>query len=292
MKAAKKEFIFTTLFIGISLLTYSQSEDNINKIDSISSKKKLRQSRRRIEKENLKTHFYITANATFASIQSQLSFEPPSKLYRIQIDLEEHLGLVSSKWFFNTNIIYRITPGSGLFGQYYGLSRSSPIVLEEDIIFPGDTIKAGTLNSAFFDTQVFSLGYLLSILKEDKAFLGAYFNVYVMKIKTGITSDVFGVDERVDFFAPWPNFGLAMAFELRPWLNLSGNIGVFFINIDDHSGAIHDLTGTISFSPRPWIGINLGVTVFDLSIEVPDQQFKTFIDYTFSGPTVGLTFRF
>lgn len=113
-----------------------------------------------------------------------------------------------------------------------------------------------------------------------------------MKIKTGVTSEVFGIDEKVDFFAPLPNFGLAMAFELKPWLVLSGNIGIFFANIEGYSGSIHDLTATLSFNPKPWFGINLGMTVFDVSAEIPDRQYKTVIDYTFSGPTMGLTFRF
>jgi len=35
-----------------------------------------------------------------------------------------------------------------------------------------------------------------------------------MKINTEIESEVFNYFESVDFFAPLPNFGLAMAFEL------------------------------------------------------------------------------
>jgi hypothetical protein len=292
MKQGMKIVMLSVLLTSHLFLVYSQSESNIDVSDTTKTKREVRKSNRALERKQLKPHVYITTNATYAQIQSQLSFEHESKLFRIQIDLEEHLGLESSKWFFNTNIIYRITPRSGIFVQYYGLSRSSPITLEEDIVFEEDTLKAGTLVAPFFDTRVFSLGYLYSILKEEKSFLGVYFNVYVMKIKTGFSSEVFGIDERVEFFAPLPNFGFAMTFNLTDWLILSGNIGVFFASIEGYSGAIHDLTATLSFNPKPWFGINLGMTVFDVSAEIPDRQFKTVIDYTFSGPTMGLTFRF
>jgi len=213
-------------------------------------------------------------------------------LLRAQIDFEDHLGLASSQWFFSFNVIYRITPSIGIFSMYYGLNRENPVSLEEDRIFLGDTLKAGTLVNSYFNTKVLSLGYLLSILKEDRAFLGAYFNVYMMKINTGIESEVFNYSKTVDFFAPLPNLGLAMAFELTPWLTFSGNIGMFFANLETISGSIHDISTSLSFNPTPWLGFSLGYNIFDVRVQVPDSNFSTIIDYNFSGPSFGLTFRF
>ena len=123
-----------------------------------------------------------------------------------------------------------------------------------------DTLRAGVLVSPYFNTNVFSVGYLLSILKEEKAFLGAYFNVYVMKLNMGIGFEVFDFDEKVEFFAPLPNFGLAIAFELTPWLNFSGNMGLFFANIEGYPGSIHDISASLSLVPRPGWALAWGLT--------------------------------
>lgn len=69
--------------------------------------------------------------------------------------------------------------------------------MEEDLIFQNDTIPAGTESNVHFNTQVISLGYLLSILKDPKSFLGAYFNLYFMMLDTGDRSDIGNVDLNV-----------------------------------------------------------------------------------------------
>jgi hypothetical protein len=292
MNACKNEILLLVCILSLSFPAYSQSENIIDISDTTLTKKEIRKSDRVKERKLLKPHVFISAMATYAKLHSQVSFEHSSNLFRAQIDLEDHLGLESTQWFFSYSLIYRITPSSGVFSMYYGLHRANQTTLEEDVVFEGDTLKAGTLISPYFNTNVFSLGYLLSILKEEKAFLGVYFNVYVMKINTGISSEVFEFDEKVDFFAPLPNFGLAMAFELQPWLNFSGNIGLFFANIEGYTGAIHDISASLSFSPTPWLGLNVGFNVFDVLLEIPDDDFKTIIEYNFSGPSLGLTLRF
>jgi len=42
--------------------------------------------------------------------------------------------------------------------MYYGLQRENPISLDEDLVFQGDMLKAGTLALPYFKTHVFSLG--------------------------------------------------------------------------------------------------------------------------------------
>jgi hypothetical protein len=83
-----------------------------------------------------------------------------------------------------------------------------------------------------------------------------------------------------------------MIFEFTPWLNFTGNFGFFHANIDGHKGSINDIGASVVFSPTPWLGLSLGYNVFDVLVEVPDANFRTIIEYNYSGPNLGLTLRF
>jgi len=211
------------------------------------------------------------------------------------VGLEKNLGLEDRSWIISGNLIYRITPRSGLFGMYYGLKRQSTYTVKEDIIFPKDTIKAGSYISPFFTTYVYSFGYLLSILDTEKSFLGVFFNVYLMDIKTGIASNInTRLDLNYRFLAPLPNFGLVMDFKFAKWFHLYGGFGIFFVNnIDGVGGAVYDMQVYATFMPTKWLGLSLGFQGFNVNVTGNlEDDFKMDITYNFKGPSAGVSFKF
>ncbi len=149
-------------------------------------------------------------------------------------------------------MLLRITKGSGIYGMYYRLNRKHNFVLRDDIIVPEDTLTAGTAVSPFFNTEVYSLGYLFTILQKDKVFLGSFFNLYIMNIYTGFESN----DERFD------------------------------------RGKINDLNLALSFLPAQWLGISLGFQVFDIIVYSYEDDYSMEVTYNFKGPALSLTVKF
>jgi len=253
----------------------------------ISKKQQRRQARK-----DLKQHFFINIGITFAKLHSTVRFEGPEGLLSTQVGLERHLGLASQKNIYFTTFIYRITPRSGLFASYYGLNRNNAYQLQNDIIFKGDTLKKGSLIQAYFNTQVFSIGYLLSILKSENSFLGVYFNAYLINVTTGVNSEVLDFDKSVGVIAPLPNFGMLAIFSLKKWLSLSGGMGIFFLNTNGLNGTFVDMNFHMAFKPAKWLSLNIGYQVFNVTAGFPVDSFRAIIDYNFSGPSAGIAFRF
>ena len=260
--------------------------DTVNKAEL--SNKQLRKQARK----NLKQHFFINIGVTFAKLHSTVRFEGPEGLFSTQLGLERHLGLASQKNIYFTTFIYRATPRSGLVASYYGLNRNNAYQLKNDIIFKGDTLKKGSLVDAYFNTQVFSIGYLLSILKSEESFLGVYFNAYLIDLTTGINSEVLNFDKSVGVFAPLPNFGMLAIFSLKKWLTLSGGMGIFFLNTNGLNGTFVDMNFHLAFKPAKWLSLNIGYQVFNVTAGFPVDNFRAIIDYNFSGPSAGIAFRF
>ncbi len=221
-----------------------------------------------------------------------MRFEGPYGLLSAQVDFERHLGLEDRKSILSGSFLYRITPRSGLFATYYRLYRSKSYNLDYDIIFLQDTIKAGEIIGGYFNTDVFSIGYMLSILKNENSFLGAYFNVYLQNVKAGITSEVFDFHKSTGILAPLPNIGILAIFQLKKWLTISGGIGMFFVNAQGLNGSFNDIHAIVEFNPAKWVGISVGYYLFDVKVSWPVEDFRAHAAYNYSGPSLGLSFRF
>lgn len=257
--------------------------------------KAAKKTQRKAEREKLRNsndRFKISFDYVYAKLDTEVSFELPAGNLNSVIGLENDLGLPSNSYFFTGSFLYRITPSSGLYTQYYGINRKETSQTQKDLIFKDETIPAGTDVEAHFNTQVISTGYLYSVLKDPNAYLGFYFNIYFMFVETGLQSAYGFQDLNVELIAPLPNFGILASFKLNKWLYFNGNIGFFALKLDDFGGSIHNYDFTFMAKPVHWLGIDLSYQVFDVMVEFPSDDINTEIDYNFRGPSIGLSFFF
>ena len=286
-------FLFFLLLATGTVLN-ARTAERIEPADTVLNKKELRKARKKEARKEIKQHFTINVTTTYAFLETQLQFTTPQGLLSFQLGLEKNLGLEDNSWIVSTNFIYRITPRSGLFAMYYGLKRKSTFTVKEDLIFPGDTIKAGSFVAPFFNTNVISFGYLLSILHSEKSFLGVFFNLYMMDIRTGIETNI-NTKRNLNykFVAPLPNFGLIMDFKFAEWFHLYGGFGIFFVNnIDGVGGSVYDMQIYANFQPAKWLGLSIGYQGFSVNVSNFVDNYKMDITYNFRGPSAGLSFKF
>jgi hypothetical protein len=268
----------------------TEDHQKVKQTDSLSNREQ--RDIRRTELKQSRTRCNIYAGVVFANLQTKVSFESPSGLLSANIGLEKHLGLPGQKTFFTAGLRYRFTPTSGIYAIYYGINRREERITTEDIIFLHDTIKAGKKATAWFNTQVVSVGYLLSVMQDPKAFLGLFFNVSLMNISTGVQSDIFHIDEKVKVFAPLPNFGVIADFRLYKWLHFAANIGFFSLHTDSYGGNIYDLNVGLAAKPVKWLGLSLTYQEFDVNLFFPVDKITVRADYNFRGPALGMHFIF
>ena len=272
-----------------STLATAQHEHPLQ-TDSL-SKKELRLEQRKTFRENNK-QIFLSFSAVYADLNTKASFDLLDGFLTANVGLESNLGLPNKKSFLTGSLMYRISPSSGVYAHYYGINRAESYVTEEDVIFLGDTIPAGSEARSYFNTQVVSAGYMLSLLKDPNAFLGAYFNIYVMSLGTGVSSYLGKIDKKVYLTAPLPNFGILADFKLNDWLYLGGHIGFFSIYLDEFGGSLYDLNARLVFKPAHWLGLHVSYQEFDIRVEFPFEGIPTAIDYNFRGPAFGLNLMF
>jgi hypothetical protein len=279
------------LIISIFLCPQVKSQVSEDPLPDTLSKKQIR-TQKRIEFKKMKGRNFIRVSYVFAHLDTDIFFELPDKYLIAKVGLEDDFGLPGSKSFFTGSYINRVTPASGIYVNYYGINRSENRQTERDIIFQGDTIPAGIKNTAYFNTQVLSTGYLFSLKQDSDAYLAAYFNIYFMWLNTGVRSEIGEIDSKVGLLAPLPNLGLIAMFKINRWLNLNGNVGFFSIQTSDLGGSLYNFSLELMVRPVHWFAFDLSYQEFDIRVNFPFEEINTTVNYNFSGPAVGLSFYF
>jgi hypothetical protein len=254
--------------------------------------KKKERKEERLKLRHSHSRFGLKFGYVYAFLDTEVSFEFPFGNLSSTLGLEKNLGLPSNSFFFTGSFIYRITPRSGIYAQYYGINRSENSQTDRQFVFKHDTIPAGTDIKIYFNTQVVSAGYLFSVLRDPNAYLGFYFNVYFMILETGVKSDQGSINANVEFVAPLPNFGIVASFKLIKWLYLDGGVGFFSLHTSTFGGSIYNFNLSLMARPVHWLGINLSYQEFDVRVEFPYDDINTIVDYNFRGPAIGLSFFF
>jgi hypothetical protein len=298
-----QQLILIAFLLLISFNSLSQNVINSDELEQIKdtiTKKELRIDRKTEQKATLKSsndRFLIKGASFFGNLKTTVSFElPPNGFLSANISLEDDFGLADEQTFFIGSFLVFITPRSGIYAQYYNISRQNTHITEKEFIFLDYKIPEATEITAYFDTKVFSIGYLLTILRDSNVFLGAYFNVYFMNVGTGLYTNGNLLNTKAEFVAPLPNFGFIASFELTPWLHLDANVGFFSISLSDFGGSVYDMSLGLAFKPTKWLGLSASYQFFDVNIDTAvdglDAKIPTNIEYHFSGPALGLSFNF
>ena len=290
-------FIITFFIYNIS---FAQLAEKAN--DSL-TRKEHREAVKEERKAALKAshkRFVIKGTSVFANLKTDMTFGIPytDGLLTTNLSLEDNFGLASHKTFFTGSFLYFITPRSGLYAQYYGIDRQNSYTTLKEYIFLGHTIPAGTDITAYFNTHVFSFGYLLTIIRDSRVFLGGYFNIFLMDLQTGVYTEGSRIDEKLEYLLPLPNFGLIASFELLPWLYFAASVGFFSLDLKSNyfAGSIYNLNTALVFKPLHWFGVSLSYEIFDVDVsdryDIGDTYIPYSVKYHFSGPAAGVSFNF
>lgn len=250
------------------------------------------QRKGKTQKQQFKKSIFIAADIVAANIETYTTFQGPYSLLMARVGLEQNLGLTKSKVFFSGNIIWRITKRSGIFASYYWIHRGKQYTVKNDIPYLNEYLPKGTQIDVHFNTNVLNIGYLLTFVDVEKAFLSGYFNIYIINLKTGVKAPGISLNKSYSYFAPVPNFGLYASFEIAPWLELSGKLGLFYLRYGEYTEKVNDVSLIANFKPAKWLGVHFGYKAFEVYLMKDIGDLKVAAEYHFQGPAVGLNVNF
>jgi len=225
----------TDNYLTLELLSDStkKSKQKTYKSEDKAERKRKKAAGKKLLKDT-HSRFLVKYDYVFANLKTRVTVNGPYGILNLSLSLEDNLGLPSRASFSSLAFVYRATLRSGLYANYYGINRNEDFVLEQDIIYDGDTIaKSGVGINTYFNTQIVSAGYMFSALIKPDAYLGFYANLYVISLKTGFDTKNESRSAELVLTMPLPNFGFVASFRLTKWLLFYGSVGVFSLNTND-----------------------------------------------------------
>ena len=277
-------------FNGAKAANYSLDGVVQDSIPTQSKEEKREKARQDLKESHQR--LFVGVNYVYAKLSTDLTFDLVNSIFSANISLEDNFKLPATRMFFTASLIYRFTPRSGIYVAYYGIVRKATFTTEKEYIFLGHTIPTGINGEAYFDTRVLSAGYLLTILERKHAFLGAYFNVYIMNLTTGFKAANVDLNAKLGLTLPLPSFGLAAIFPVKKWFRIHANVGYFGLSFEELGGSISSFNLLFEFKPIRWLGLNLSYQSFDISVSDIQDGINFIVDYNFRGPALGVSVVF
>jgi hypothetical protein len=104
--------------------------------------------------------FHISLNGIYAILETNLRFESSSGILGVKINFEDNLGMEKYRVMPMFNAKFNVKNRHNIFALYYGLPRDAYYVTKRDIDFGDRFIAEGTEVFSYFNTNVYSLGYM------------------------------------------------------------------------------------------------------------------------------------
>lgn len=289
-------FILIFLFI----FNYAEStiaQDNIEaKADTTKnlSHKEKKAEKKQLNKEALKgQHFEITSFLTLAHMNSRISITGPNGVLGASISLEKFLGFKNNVAVPAFKLKYAFTRRSSIYAEYYNIYRSVKHDGNKefefgDIIVPEDI---GTIK-IYFNTDIWSVGYRYTLINAVKADLSFFFNIFFLRVGTGIDIDKENITKDYAFTAPLPSFGYNFSYEMAKNLYFGASMSFFILELGDFGGFINNTNLSVYYETTKWLKLGLGINYFNLQVNTSEARFKTDIEYSYFGPNIFTGFVF
>jgi hypothetical protein len=246
----------------------------------------------RFNKNGNEKRFLLSANWIYAKLETNIRFESSTGFLGLKIELEEDLGLDTWNSMPVFTAMIKLGDRHYINAWYYYLARGGTRITEKEFEFNGALIGVGTEINTYFDLHALSIGYAYQLIRQERAGVAIFANLYTTFVNSGMNSNLEKLNENARFPAVFPNLGLIPYYKLTDRIGFSGIISLFFMNMDDYSGSVHNIGAQLDLLVTPWLNLGIGYYLFDVTMDMTDSTFTGIFDYTYQGPYIGLGFRF
>lgn len=214
------------------------------------------------------------------------------------IDFENDLGLNrhTTSLLFNFNA--RFGKRNRVDFSYYNIYRKASRTTDKDINFGDHTYPINSEIDTHLNTNIFRLSYGYAFISNPKWEVGGIFGFHIMSFGVGLDAtgetQQLSLDNSQNFTVPLPDLGLWGTFAFHRNWAVSGEVGYFYVKVNnwDMDGRI--LTGNVSLQYRlskHW-NVDAGYTAFDVKANIDRKRLQAEFDWSYTGPTLAVAYRF
>jgi hypothetical protein len=228
--------------------------------------------------------------------QKNVKFRVDGSVPGEDIDFDDIWGVDSNDTSFAGVMRWRFGEKWSLWGQFFDTSDGATAVLEEDIHWEDDVLKAGSSVGAGVDLSVARIffGRIFSAGPRHEFGIGAGF--HWLEIGAFVEGEFFVNDEstgfrrdQVDAAAPLPNIGGWYDYAFSPkWIGRA-RLDWLQVSLGDFSGGLWNSSVGIQYQAFRNVGFGLAYQYFKLDVDVDKSDWNGNADLQYNGPFLSVT---
>ena len=230
----------------------------------------------------------------FANLETTVRVDGSDGVLGTEISFERHLGLDDTKTRPVAQAYWRFREHHRLNFMYLNLDRSGDSVSSVDIRFGDQIFQANLPIQAYFDVEIYNLGYSYSILFDEKKDWSVGFALSFQDLGVGLQGTVVGqpleISESDSVLAPLPTFTTRFSYALTPEWILDAGAGYFTIGADIGEGRLDGTIVNVSvglrWKPIERLSLSLVYKVYDVDVDVEGSRWNWDVDYHYDGPGI------
>jgi hypothetical protein len=203
------------------------------------------------------------------------------------IDFNDTLGGESTATVFRADGLYRFNNNHALGFSWYSINFSGSRVADTTINWGDQVYPVNFQIDSKLEFDVYKLNYQYSLLRDEKAELGALIGFHVLK--TAISLNGFNAGAQVQsssesVTAPLPVFGLFARYNFTRELAAYYNYQWFFVNYEDTvKGGLQDFILGLEYRLVENVSLGVAYNRFALHLEAKNNSSTTFVDTNWNG---------
>jgi len=217
----------------------------------------------------------------------------------LDFDFNEAFKLDHYETTFFFNFFWRFSKKWVLSTEYFGVSESQKVELEDDISWNEYTFKKGSNVEAGYGLNMYRIFVGRVISRGVKHEFSGGLGIHAMNINAFIKGKAFINEENFEFkksaissTIPLPNIGIWYIYAPTAKLSLMGRLDWFGITIGEYSGSLWNLGPSINYQVFKNIGIGAGYRYFKASAKVDKPNWDGKFSVTYKGPIISLSGNF
>jgi hypothetical protein len=218
------------------------------------------------------------------ALQTDLRFDSSAAVLGSSISAEDTLGMDNELNQGNIEMIWRLTNRQRFRVDFYSMSRTGDVVLDQLIRFGDDTYRATDRVTSGFNLRMLGLTYNYSFLKREKIELGAGLGLHLIQAEGRAAVPVRLLSESFDVAGPFATGSVDGTYRITKRFSaniraqyLGGNAGT----VDGSFGIYH---ADVQFRFRPNLAFGLGYAKTTIDLTSTDTSFAGSLLLDIAGP--------
>ena len=194
----------------------------------------------------------------------------------ISIDTEELLNLDTTTTSFMFEAFWRFTKNRRhrLDFNWNSYHRTGKTTLGKDINIGDTTIPLGSRVDTTFDIDVYRISYSYSFFQDTRMDLAFSLGAYILPMSFDLSAQgLMNISESESITAPLPVVGLRFDFAITPKWFLRNSVDLFYLEIGDFRGAIHDIKIRLEYDAFKNVGFGLSAENFNVKVEAEGNDY-------------------